>query len=56
MVIGNFACEEEEESQTITKEIPKGSLLSLEEIVSGWDYYPEQLDLSWWGISEDSEE
>jgi len=41
------------EDKAYTKTLPRASLITIEEISSmGEGFYPEQANLSWWGIEE----
>jgi len=52
LMIGNFSGDEVED-RDYERSFSAGYLATLGEIGSGWDFYPEQSDLSWWGIGED---
>ncbi len=52
LTIGSFSDDEAGE-RDYERSFPAGQLTALGEIGPGWDFYPEQSDLSWWGIGED---
>lgn len=53
ITLGGHSIDDEEEEKTYVKELPAEPFLTLEAIASDPYYYPEQLDLSWWGLSEE---
>jgi hypothetical protein len=55
LTLGGSSEEEEVEDRTYEKTLPRSPLAPIGELGCGWDYCPEQSDMSWWGIEEDSE-
>lgn len=51
MTIGDFTSDEAED-RTYERKLPRSRPRSIEEIGPGWDFCPEQSDLSWWGLRE----
>jgi hypothetical protein len=57
MTVGNFSGDEgddEDGEKTYSKKLPRAPLMTFDDISFGFEFYPEQLDLSWWGIEERS--
>jgi hypothetical protein len=52
MTRGDFTSDEAED-ETYERRLPRAPLPTIEEIGSGWDFYPEQSELSWWGLREE---
>lgn len=50
--IGDFSSDEAGET-AYERELSRDPPAALEDIGPGWECYPEQLDLSWWGIEEE---
>lgn len=55
LTVGAPSEEEQAEDETYEKRLPRSPLTAIGELGCGWDYYPEQSDLSWWGIEEGAE-
>jgi hypothetical protein len=57
IVIGGPSDEEAEDGEEASyeKRLPRSPLKAIGELGCGWDYCPEQADLSWWGIEEPSD-
>jgi hypothetical protein len=54
LTLGSFS-DDEVEDRAYEKPLPRSALSAIGELGCGWDYYPEQADMSWWGIEEDPE-
>jgi hypothetical protein len=51
IAVGSFS-NDEEKDKSYERPLPRANLKTIGEIGSGWDFYPEQSDLSWWGLEE----
>lgn len=51
LTIGNYSSDEDEDTKH-ERPLPDENLLTIEGIGSGWDFYPEQSDISWWESEE----
>lgn len=52
ITLSNFASDEDEEAGTYERELPRGPLMTIDQIPSIDVFYPEQMDVSWWEIEE----
>lgn len=55
ITVGNFTSDEAGDT-TYTRRFPRARLRTVDEVGPGWDFYAEQADLSWWGITEPGSE
>ena len=56
ITLGSFS-DDAIQDKTYKKPLPSSPLSTIEELGSGWEYRPEQADISWWGLREmDSED
>jgi len=51
ITLGNYS-DDESENKTYRKSVPESPLPTIEELGSGWDFQPEEANLSWWGLGE----
>ena len=51
MTLGSFS-DDEVADKTYRKSLPTPPLPTIEELGSGWDFQPDERDLSWWGLTE----
>jgi hypothetical protein len=54
ITLGSFS-DDDVEDRTYHRSLPRSPLLTIDELGEGWAFAPEQDDLSWWGLNEDSE-